>query len=624
MRAKLLSLLIVLASLGTASAQSVSTFTSLVGDVKPAPFKMSGPVETPYLFWGGDLATFVANGGAKTTADSTYGKLGLSLNLVPGDDFIQQVRNYVGGKTPLLRGTFAQIAQASEVIGADPSTKPVIILQLTWSAGDHMVVRDKAHLVDDKGVSKAVLDKRSTLNDLKGKTFCLQQGGPHVDFLDDALKASKNTWADIKVVWVKDLTGPNGPAAMMRKDPTIDVACVITPDMLGLCGGSDSIGTGAEETVLGSHVVVSTAQMSRSIADMYAVRSDFLKENREWVQKFTAGYLKGVTTLVNAKLAYNDGMGKSPEYMSYLTMAQQTWGEKNLPTLEVDAHGLVSDASFVGVEGNLAFFDDAGNLNGFTPRLKSGLDLVTKLGFAKERVGFDHAHWDWGQVASIVGLEIKNAPKVAGRIKAEALNIRSDMSLDDKTLASFDINFGPDQTDFDIDVYSADFQQVVQTASTFGNSVILIRGHSDPTKTIQYFVQSGLASGTLKRTGSRSTGYQYYLKGQPFDMTQMPNLINEIAAGNFRNSETNPQELMVAALNLSQVRAENVKKALIDYAKSKGVNLDPTQIQPAGVGIREPIVARPQSLEDMAANRRVEFRIIKVSAEAVDKPAFDF
>ena len=41
------------------------------------------------------------------------------------DDFVQQVRDYLSGKSPFLRGTFRMIGMASEVIGADPRTKGV-------------------------------------------------------------------------------------------------------------------------------------------------------------------------------------------------------------------------------------------------------------------------------------------------------------------------------------------------------------------------------------------------------------------------------------------------------------------------------------------------------------------
>ena len=159
-------------------------FLDLVGGgpVGPAPSQTS--IQTPYITWGGDMATFYANGGLTTKAGSLFQKQGLNLRLVAGDDFVQQVRDYRAGKSPFLRGTFHMIGLASEVIGADPRTKGVVILQMTWSAGDHMIARANV----------------KTVSDLKGKTVALQQGGPHVGMLDDVLKSARLTWNDVKVV----------------------------------------------------------------------------------------------------------------------------------------------------------------------------------------------------------------------------------------------------------------------------------------------------------------------------------------------------------------------------------------------------------------------------------------
>ena len=64
--------------------------------------------------------------------------------------------------------------------------------------------------------------------------------------------------------------------------------------MLGLTGGLDASGSGAEGTVKGARVLNSTQQMSRSIADVYAVRRDWFDANKDWVKKFVAGYLKAL------------------------------------------------------------------------------------------------------------------------------------------------------------------------------------------------------------------------------------------------------------------------------------------------------------------------------------------
>ena len=81
---------------------------------------------------------------------------------------------------------------------------------------------------------------------------------------------------------------------------------------------------------------------------------------------------------------------------------------------------------------------------------------------------------------------------------------------------------------------------------------------------------------------------------------------------------------MQAALNLSHRRAEAVRDSIIGYAKRKGVRLDASQIQPVGVGIREPFVTKPTNLDEAKQNMRVEFRLIRVTAEAVTESDFDF
>ena len=261
-------------------------FSDIVGSVQVGSISSAGTLTVPYITWGGDVATFHANGGLDTKSGSIFDKHGLKLKLTAGDDFVSQVKSYLSGESPFLRGTFRMLGQASEVLGSDARTKPVVILQLSWSAGDHIVARESL----------------KTLNDLKGKgkkvRVACQQGGPHVGLLYDSLAAAQLGRQDIEMVWVNDLTGPNGPAEAFRNDKSIDACCVITPDMIGLTGGIDSAGSGAEGTVRGAHVLNSTQQMSRSIADVYAVRSDWYKANRDIVEKFVAGYLKATQETV--------------------------------------------------------------------------------------------------------------------------------------------------------------------------------------------------------------------------------------------------------------------------------------------------------------------------------------
>ena len=600
---------LVLASTWSARAQE-KRFLDLVGPGPVGPTPAATSIQTPFITWGGDMATFYANGGLTTRPGTIFQKQGLNLRLVPGDDFVQQVRDYRAGKSPFLRGTFHMIGLASEVIGSDPRTKGVVIMQMTWSAGDHMIARANVR----------------TVNDLKGKTIALQQGGPHVGMLDDVLKSARLTWNDIKVVWTKDLTASaDSPAELFRKRADIDACFAITPDMMGLCGGLHNTGSGAEGSVKGSRVLVSTAELSRSIADVYVCRKDFYDANKELVTKFVAGYLKACEEVIDLRKQHETS--PSAAYKNLLQMTQDIYGKATIPVLD-DANGLLADCTFVGYPGNVAFFTEQGNLHGFEAFQKAALDLAVGRGYAKDRFGLFPSGMDY-KAPVFLSYLTRTTVERGDRFRAEAVReeieqLSAGGGLDERTILSFTINFEPNQTAFSAEQYGAEFKRVVETADKFGNAVIAIRGHSDPTKVLLDLVRAGMAKGALKRSGS-SGNYQYSLNGRPLDLASTPALVNLIETGAFDGvPEINPRETMQSALNLSRSRAEQVRESVTAYAKAQGLLLDKTQIQPVGVGVREPFIAKPANMDEAKQNMRVEFRILRVQAEAAKASDFDF
>jgi ABC-type nitrate/sulfonate/bicarbonate transport system substrate-binding protein/outer membrane protein OmpA-like peptidoglycan-associated protein len=585
-------------------------FSHTVGPVAVGRVADTDAIQVPYITWGGDMVTFYANGGKATKAGSVFARQGLNLNLVPGDDFVQQVRDYMSGKSPLLRGTFSMVGIAAETIGSDPRTQGVVVLQLTWSAGDHMVSREPI----------------KTVRDLKGKTIALQKGGPHIGMLNDVLKTAQLDWQDVRIVWAADLTGsPDSPAELLRKDRGIDVCFVITPDMIGLCGGLKNAGSGAEGTIKGAHVLVSTAQMSHSIADVYVCRKDFYDSHKEWVTKFVAGYLKGCEDVVGLKKRY-DGKGPA-EYLAVLKQAQDIYGKKTLPSLEEDAHGLLSDCTFAGYPGNAAFFTDPTNLHGFDAMQKEALDLAVGRGFANVRThllpsGLDYKANAFKGYLSATSLARQDKFR-AEAVQKEIEDLGSGANLDSRTIVSFTINFEPNQTAFSPEQYAKEYQRVVQLADKYGNAVIAVRGHSDPTKTLLELVKAGLSKNILQRSGANGS-YTYSYAGKPLSLESTGAIVRLIESGAFDgDAEHNPRETLQAALNLSRKRAESVRDSIIAYAQQSGLHLDKSQIQPQGVGIREPFIAKPANMEEAQKNMRVEFRLLRVEAEAASSSDFD-
>lgn len=595
----------------TGSQAAERPFRELVGNVPVGEVTQTAPLLVPYITWGGDVATFYANGGLNTKPGTIFQAQGLNLQLVPGDDFVQQVRDYLAGKTPFLRGTFHMIGLASEVIGSDPRTKGVCILQMTWSAGDHMVVRPEV----------------KTVKDLKGKTIALQQGGPHVGMLDDILKTGQLTWDDITVVWAKDLNGsPDSPPEIFRSRPDVAACFAITPDMMGLTGGLQNTGSGAEGTIKGARVLVSTAELSRSIADVYVCRKDFYDAHKDLITKFVAGYLKGCEELVDLKKQYETK--GSAKYVDVLRLTQSIYGAKVIPTPEVDGHGLISDCVFVGYPGNVAFFTQKDNLSGFEAFQKSALDLATIRGYAKNRVGMLPSGLDY-QGPAFKAYLTKTDTRKGERFRPEAVakeieELSAGGSLDERTIVAFTINFEPNQTLFSSDQYGAEYQRVVELTNKYGNAVIAVRGHADPTKTLLELVKAGIQKGIIKQSGTAGN-YSYSMNGKPLDLTRTTEVTKLIESGAFDGvPDHNARETMQAALNLSLKRAEAVRDSVIEYAKAKGVQFDKTQIQPVGVGIREPFIAKPTNMDEAGKNMRVEFRLLRVAAEAATKSDFDF
>lgn len=605
-------------------------FRSLVGDVSVGEVK-DDVIQLPLILWGGDLPFLMANGGVNTTPDSIYGKMGLKVKLVHGDDPIQQVRDYMSGQSAYIRMTMRMAGLAGELLNENPKTKPVMVLQQTYSAGDHIVFReqeDNLETVTQPDGSKTLKAKKPTrLNEIKGTKGCLQAEGPHIGLLDDSLKAAGLTWNDLQIVWVKDITGPNGPAEKMRQDKTIQWACVVTPDMIGLCTDAKLVGNGSEGTVRGARVINSTATMTRSIVDGIFVRTDFFQNRKSSVEKLAAGYFKACEILLDEKKKYNDGKGVSPAYINDLKMMQDFYGKEVLPTIEEEAHGLVSDAIFVRIPGNEVFFNDAGNLNGFAAKQKASIDLAIQLGYAKTRAGFSPPSWDYRKLSELAGITYSAPNKSQGRINAEALTFDDDTIKDDRIL-SFEIHFDAEQDTFPVDSYGGEFRKIAENASLFGKGVIIIRGHADTTLVLRHWLQAGMQKGIIVREGKSERqggkGYVYKYHGQPISFDNMPKLIEEIEKGNFAGADVDPRLTIAEARKLSQRRAESVKEAIAQYAKANNLTLDLSQIQPQGVGIREAVVPKPTNAEDAAKNRRVEFVVVRVSSEAVAPEDFDY
>ncbi len=535
-----------------------STVTSPVQDCAG-----SGTVNVPIITWGGDIATIHGNGGDKETASgSIFGREGLKLKLFREDSFPNQLKDFLACKSPYLRGTLGMMHMASEVAARDPRTRLTIIHQMTWSAGgDALVVKS--------GIKSPA--------QLRGKTIALQAYGPHVDYLGKILADAGMSLKDVKIRWTKDLTGTKQTPTNAFYQNDIDAVLVITPDALKLTSNG-TVGTGAEDSVKGARILLSTKTASRVIGDVYAVREDYLKTNREDVTRFVHGLLSSQEELVALVKAKSQKKG---EYTKTMTAAAKILldSEQALP----DAEGLFGDASFVLWGGNVKFFNDTKNPRNLQSLNREIGEAVAAAGLVKKGATLSGPDWSFDSLKK----DLKNATMTeqsrfdANQVAQVATKITTATGKEGKAegeLFSFEITFKPNQNTFSESEYQDAFKRAINLAATYGGAVITIEGHSDP---LGYLKKKKDGEAQVVLTRIRQSGK-----------------------------------------NLSMTRAMGVRDSLLRFAKARGINIDANQFAVVGHGIDKPKnglcgsePCAPANEKEWLANMRVEFRILQVEAE---------
>lgn len=530
------------------------------------PVKSGSEQVVNIITWGADMATIHGNGDSDVTMPgSIMAKEGLKLKLVREDDFKKQVEAYLSGETSYLRGTLDMIMMAMEVINKDPRTKPVFLKLLSFSAGgDNLVVKE--------GIN--------SVSDLRGKTIVLQAYGPHVYFLTQILKDAGLSIKDVKIKWVRDITGTdNSPAeALYEKD--VDAVFVITPDAMKLTSNG-KVGTGSEGSVKGAKILMSTRTANRVIGDVYVVRSDYYQANRKAVEGFTHALMLSEQKL---RETFRNKDADKAGYKKMISVSAKILLDSDQAAS--DAEGLYGDCEMSDFGGNVQFFTDNAwprNFNRMTDEIQTAL---IGLGMLSKKIPAEWANWDFNALrAGLNGTESVKFERFNQQAVAKVVAQKQESgALSTGALFSFEVGFKPNQNDFPAELYAAQFDDAINKAATYSGAVITIEGHTD-------------VLGFLKKKK----------EGAPdVVLTQQKQ----------------------SAKNLSVGRANAVRDALIKYASAKGISLDPSQFTVVGHGISQPKTGMcggdpcpPKTEQEWLSNMRVVFQLYNVEAEAdVFKP----
>ena len=511
------------------------------------------------ITWGGDVSLVYG------VQQGLFRQEGVDISLSLENDFAKQVQAVLDGKTPYLRGTMGMINAAAEVFKA-AGTDLVVIVQLTWSTGgDTMTVRPSIR----------------TPNDLKGKTIALQLYGPHMDYLANILNSAGIRPAQVTLRWLKELTLPTydtqgtmvDAVSAFAADDKIDAVMAISPDALKLTSNG-AVGTGAEGSVKGARMLLSTKTASRIIADVYAVRKDYFDTHRPDVQKFVHAVLRGQEALT--ELLSNKSSQQAKYSQLLVKSADLLLGA---PQATADVESMLGDCEFVFHTGNVAFFTGVGTTRTVTTLTEEIQPAFIDMGLMTKRVSLQSAGWDYNQLAA--GLTNTRAiatakfdPTRAQQAVEKQLAVEPGAWETEGTLFVIEIAFDPNQSVFAEDRYAKDYEKALQIAQTYGGALVVIEGHSDPLGLLQ-----------AQQKGER---------------TEVLDQLRQVAK------------------NLSLARANSVRSSFLQYSKEQNIHIDPSQFLAIGRGVEAPKFNPPRTKEEWAANRRVRFVIKQVESELTE------
>ncbi|MEM9968037.1 MAG: ABC transporter substrate-binding protein [Pseudomonadota bacterium] len=503
----------------------------------------------PLIAWGADGVVAYANGASLENDGGLLGEAGLPLSLSVVDSFEAQLRSYLACETPYLRGTLGMLAAAAPVTEFDPRTEQIVFFKHSFSAGDGIVVRE--------GIDR--------IGDLAGKRIAIQANGPHVDFVGRILADGGVSFDDVDIIWVADLTGDGDTPTAALSEGRADAAAVILPDARFLTSGG-TVGTGAEGSVRGARILISTQEAASVIGDYIAVRADYFDAQRADIERMVNLLFKAEEEM---RVFMADATDPRQTQMAAL-MADRFLG--GLPTEE--GVFLWQDAITDGWAGNAKHFGDPNEARRFDVLLEEVNVALRGADRLDAPARLSTAGWDYTALATgLTNLDDRQIAAFDPEAAAAAVQkLRRTGQLDANTKIDFDVYFEPDSTSFPVTLYAQDFEEILRLASTYSGAIITVEGHSDPLHFLRR-EQAGADNAELRA-------------------------------------------IRTSTQNLSMDRAIAVVDALGGYAEELGIRMNRDQFTVDGVGISTPRHNPPKTEAQWRENMRVVFRVLTVQAEA--------
>src|ERR1700722_7144713 len=237
------------------------------------------PLRVGVVTWPGYAGGIVANNGFKPNKDCSYfQKYNLCVEFLLMEDLDVRKAAFAKGGPAGVDVVWATVdTTASEFPGfSSNGVQARTIMQVDWSRGGDAIVGD-ASIKNIEG--------------LAGKKVSVTTGSPSHWLLEYALKISSLDEGQKDAI-NKNLVGKNAsPDALADFVANrVDAAVVWEPDVAA-----------ALKNRSGAHILVSSKQARKLIADVMIARADFIKEHPDVIEAFIEGWLDQGTVEANAK-----------------------------------------------------------------------------------------------------------------------------------------------------------------------------------------------------------------------------------------------------------------------------------------------------------------------------------
>jgi len=228
-------------------------------------------VQFPINVWIGWLPIVAANHGFAPSKESVFfQKYGFQVSLKLIDDPVVARDSFASGQSHVLWGTLDMMALFAPELMKDTRTAPRIFQQIDWSSGgDGIVVRSNI----------------ATVKDLRGKTIVYAQNSPSQYFITNLLVQAGIQPSAVKSKYTA--TAFEAATAFVA-DRSVDGCVSWAPDIYKI-----------PEKVKGTRILTTTAAANKVIADVWAVRADFVRDHPDIVEGLVTGIFEGMRMLKN-------------------------------------------------------------------------------------------------------------------------------------------------------------------------------------------------------------------------------------------------------------------------------------------------------------------------------------